>query len=110
MATPRNGKEAFGAPDKKQAARVVDWEQQVIGQWAEAARNFPHYEADKYKEAYRMSKPAFQGLCNTYLKGTMCEREDTNMRACEHASLSKKGLLCFLIGLAQACRFKLWQG
>ena len=29
-----------------------------------------------------MSKPAFQGLCNTYLKGTMCEREDTNMRAC----------------------------
>ena len=23
MATPRNGKEAFGAPDKKQAARVV---------------------------------------------------------------------------------------
>uniref|UniRef100_A0A7S3R5E6 Uncharacterized protein n=1 Tax=Dunaliella tertiolecta TaxID=3047 RepID=A0A7S3R5E6_DUNTE len=73
------------------------WEKQVLGDWANIGRTQPEYEAVQFKQAFRMSKPAFKTLCETYCASLA--KQDTHMRSA--IPVEKRLAIFFCTGLAQ---------
>uniref|UniRef100_A0A7S3R6A8 Uncharacterized protein n=1 Tax=Dunaliella tertiolecta TaxID=3047 RepID=A0A7S3R6A8_DUNTE len=62
------------------------WEKQVLGDWANIGRTQPEYEAVQFKQAFRMSKPAFKTLCETH-----CATLASVTHKCGMQSLLRRG-------------------
>jgi len=77
----------------------------VLGNWANIGRTQPEYEAVQFKQAFRMSKPAFKTLCETH-----CATLASVTHKCGMQSLLRRGRKCFWIRPVQVLTIRCLRG